>query len=107
MAFKGNLMEKRVRTYDLEAIKNAFSAIGSLRLTSTALRDARALGFSSQDMVDAIQQIERKDFVKSMTTHADHRVWQDVYNTEFKGYRLYIKFQVDELGHFIISFKEK
>lgn len=65
------------------------------------------MGFSQQDMVDAIQQLKRNDFVKSMTTHADHRIWQDVYNTEYNGYQLYIKFQVDEVGHFIISFKEK
>jgi motility quorum-sensing regulator / GCU-specific mRNA interferase toxin len=55
------------------------------------------MGFSSQDMVDAIQQLKRKDFVKSMTTYADHRIWQDVYNTEYNGYSLYIKFQVDEM----------
>ncbi len=42
-----------------------------------------------------------------MTTYADHHIWQDVYNTEYNGYSLYIKFQVDEMGHFIISFKEK
>ncbi len=100
-------MEKRVTTYDLETIKLSFSTPRKLRVTATALRDARAIGFSQQDMVDAIQQIKRTDFVKSMTTHADHRVWQDVYNTEFNGYLLYIKFQVDEMGHFIISFKEK
>ncbi|HSW94136.1 MAG TPA: type II toxin-antitoxin system MqsR family toxin [Gammaproteobacteria bacterium] len=100
-------MEKQVRTYDLEAVKLAFSTIMKLRVTGTALKDARAIGFSQQDMVDAIQQLKRTDFVKSMTTHADHRVWQDVYNTEFNGYLLYIKFQVDEMGHFIISFKEK
>lgn len=100
-------MEKRVRAYDLEAIKQVFSSAGNLRVTATALRDARAMGFSQQDMVDAIQQLDRKDFVKSMTSHADHRVWQDVYNTEFNGYFLYIKFQVDKMGHFIISFKEK
>lgn len=100
-------MEKRVRTYDLEAIKLVFSSIEKLRVTGTALKDARAMGFLRQDMVDAIQQLERKDFVKSMTTHADHRIWQDVYNTEFNGYLLYIKFQMDEMGHFIISFKEK
>ncbi len=100
-------MEKRVRTYDLEALKLTFASTKQLRVTSSALRDARAMGFTMQDMVDAIQQLKRKDFVKSMTTHADHRVWQDVYNTEFNGYLLYIKFQVDELGHFIISFKEK
>jgi motility quorum-sensing regulator/GCU-specific mRNA interferase toxin len=100
-------MEKRVRTYDLEAVKLTFSSIKKLRITAAALRDARAVGFSQQDIVDAIQQIKRTDFVKSMTTHTDHRVWQDVYNTEFNGYLLYIKFQVDEMGHFIISFKEK
>jgi motility quorum-sensing regulator/GCU-specific mRNA interferase toxin len=100
-------MEKRARTYDLEAIKLAFSSVDKLRVTATALKDARALGFSQQDMIDAIQQLKRRDFVKSMTTHVDHRIWQDMYNTEFNGYLLYIKFQVDEAGHFIISFKEK
>lgn len=100
-------MEKRVKTYDLEVIKRTFSTIKKLRITATALRDARAIGFSQQDIVNAIQQLKRTDFMKSMTTIADHRVWQDVYNTEFNGYLLYIKFQIDELGHFIISFKEK
>jgi motility quorum-sensing regulator / GCU-specific mRNA interferase toxin len=100
-------MEKRVKTYDLEAIKLSFSSAKKLRTTASALQGARAMGFSLQDMVDVIQQLKRTDFVKSMTTHADHRVWQDVYNTEFKGYFLYIKFQIDEMGHFIISFKEK
>lgn len=94
-------------SYDLEAIKLAFSSVKVLRVTATALKDARAMGFSQQDMVDAIQRLTRKNFVKSMTTYADHRVWQDVYNTEFNGYCLYIKFQIDETGHFVISFKEK
>lgn len=42
-----------------------------------------------------------------MTTHLNYQIWQDVYNTEYNGYYLYIKFQVDEMGHFVISFKEK
>ncbi|MBX3708750.1 MAG: type II toxin-antitoxin system MqsR family toxin [Gammaproteobacteria bacterium] len=100
-------MEKRVATYDLETVKLAFSTVKKLRATATALKDARLMGFTQQDMVDAIQQLKRKDFVKSMTTHSDHRIWQDVYNTEYNGYFLYIKFQVDEMGHFVISFKEK
>ena len=94
-------------TYDLEAIKQAFSAVKKLRVTATALRDARSMGFTQQDMIDAIQQLKRKDFVKSMTTYSDHRIWQDAYNTEYNGYSLHIKFQVDEMGHFVISFKEK
>jgi len=57
--------------------------------------------------VNTIQSIKRSDFLKSMTTYADHRIWQDVYNTTFNGYLLYIKFQIDEEGHFVVSFKEK
>jgi motility quorum-sensing regulator/GCU-specific mRNA interferase toxin len=82
-------MEKRVMTYDLEAIKHAFSTVKKLRVTATALKDARSMGFTQQDMVDAIQQLKRKDFIKSMTTYSDHRIWQDVYNTEYNGYSLY------------------
>jgi len=100
-------MEKKINTYKLETIKLAFSTVEKLRITNTALKDARAMGFTMQDIVDAIQKLKRKDFIKSMTTYADHRIWQDVYNAAHNGYLLYIKFQIDELGHFIISFKEK
>jgi motility quorum-sensing regulator / GCU-specific mRNA interferase toxin len=51
-----------------------------------ALRDARAMGFSRQDMVEAIQKLTSTHFVKSMTTYGNHKVWQDVYDTEFNGY---------------------
>lgn len=94
-------------TYELKAVKAAFSSAKKLRMTVTALKSARSIGFSMQDIVEAIQQLTRKDFIKSMTTYHDNKIWQDVYNTEFNGYCLYIKFQVDKMGHFIISFKEK
>ncbi len=100
-------MEKSTRTYDLDEIKSCFSDPKHLRVTASALKGARELGFGRQDIVDAIAQINKNDFVKSMTTYTDHRVWQDVYNTEFNGFLIYIKFQMDEEGHFVISFKEK
>ena len=100
-------MEKRVVTYDLETIKLSFSTVTKLRITGTALRDARLIGFSREDIVKTIQEIKRSDFLKSMTTYADHRIWQDVYNTTYNGYVLYVKFQIDEEGHFVVSFKEK
>lgn len=100
-------MEKRTISYDLNTVKCTFSLAKNLRMTATALKDARSMGFSQQDIVNTIQQIRPTDFVKSMTTHTDHRVWQDVYNTRFGDYHLYIKFQMDEMGHFVISFKEK
>ena len=100
-------MELKIRKYDLEAIKSIFSDIDSLRVTGSALKGARAMGFNRQDIVDAIQALERDDFVKSMTTYNDHKVWQDVYNLSFRGFVIYIKFQLDDQGHFVISFKEK
>lgn len=100
-------MEKFASTYDLKTIKQVFSQAENLRMTATALRDARSMGFSMEDVVDAIQQLRSKDLVKSMTTYHNHRVWQDVYNTEFNGFVIYIKFQLDEDGHFLVSFKEK
>ena len=100
-------MEKRIRTYDLDTIKIVFDDPGSLLLTNSALHGARAIGFTRLDIIETIQQIQRNDFVKSMTTYANHKIWQDVYNTSYKGFDLYIKFQMHEEGHLLISFKEK
>jgi motility quorum-sensing regulator/GCU-specific mRNA interferase toxin len=47
-------------------------------------------------------------FMKSMTTYADHRVWQDVYHVPAEGMVLYVKFQADVVTEFrVMSFKEK
>ena len=45
------------------------------------------------------------DFYKSMTTHEDHRVWQDVYRPATPAGNVYLKLTViDDL--LIVSFKE-
>ena len=101
-------MEKRRPTYDLEAIKAAFETVETLAMTSSALRDAIALGFDRAGVVETIAGIERRMFYKSMTTFADHRVWQDVYHVPARGLRLYVKFQADVVTEFtVMSFKEK
>ena len=101
-------MEKRRPTYDLEAIKSAFETVETLAMTSSALRDAIALGFDRAGVVETIAGIERRMFYKSMTTFADHRVWQDVYHVPARGLRLYVKFQADVVTEFtVMSFKEK
>ncbi len=41
-----------------------------------------------------------------MTTHADHRVWQDVYHAETPGGLAYTKFTLRNDGSIVISFKE-
>jgi|ERR1700753_134021 motility quorum-sensing regulator / GCU-specific mRNA interferase toxin len=100
--------EKKRPSYDLSAIKIKFSTVGGLSLTGTALRSAFALGFGRQDIVDTIQQIERRHFVKSMTSYADARIWQDVYYVPHEATSLYVKFTSDVVTEFkLLSFKEK
>jgi hypothetical protein len=43
--------------------------------------------------------MQRRMFVKSMTTFADHRVWQDVYQVPTEDLVLYVKFQADHTNH--------
>jgi motility quorum-sensing regulator/GCU-specific mRNA interferase toxin len=100
-------MEKYSRTYDLDGIKAAFREVDSLRMTRTARKCIVSLGFSLDDIVSIIQALKPQFFYKSMTTYADHRVWQDVYYAEFKSVKLYIKFMIDDEGHLIVSFKER
>jgi len=59
-----------------------------------------------QGMCDVITSLRTADFYKSMTTYANHLIWQDVYRgTAVNGTRLYIKLMVLD-GVLIISFKE-
>jgi motility quorum-sensing regulator/GCU-specific mRNA interferase toxin len=53
-------------------------AAGKVRITISALAGAAALGFGFKEIVGVVAALTPKDFYKSMTTHADHRVWQDV-----------------------------
>jgi motility quorum-sensing regulator/GCU-specific mRNA interferase toxin len=52
--------------------------------------------------------MERGHFYKSMTAHADARLWQDVYHVPSPVGVLYIKFTADAVTEFVLlSFKEK
>lgn len=47
-------------------------------------------------------------FYKSMTTFADHRVWQDIYHVPTRRMMLYVKFQADVVTEFTAtSFKKR
>ncbi len=99
-------MEKRKPTYDLETIKETFSDASKLRMTKTARDNAFALGFSLDDVVAVIHGMIRAQFIKSMTSHSDHRIWQDVYHVPCEDLVLYVKFTIDDEGQLLISFKE-
>jgi len=56
-------------------------------------------------MVGIVSILTMKDFYKAMTTHADHRVWQDVYRPMTAAGQIYLKLTV--IGDvLIVSFKE-
>ena len=57
------------------------------------------------DVVATVQALTPADFYKSMTTHADHRIWQDVYRPSTPVGDIYLKLTVvDDV--LIVSFKE-
>lgn len=78
---------------------------GSVRATMTALSGAGAMGFDFDGMLDVVKALTATDLHKSMTTLADHRVWQGVYRPTTPAGEVYLKLTViaDVL---IVSFKE-
>ena len=97
-------MEKHTPHCKLTVIKTLVEN-GKVSSTVTALKGAAALGFDFADMLKVITALTPADFYKSMTTHADHRVWQDVYHANTENGAVYLKLTViaDVL---IVSFKE-
>ncbi|MNE81700.1 mRNA interferase MqsR [compost metagenome] len=97
-------MEKRTPHTKLSMIK-ALIADGRVKSTGSALAGAAALGFDFSEMVAIVTSLTSTDFYKSMTTHADHRVWQDVYRPRTRAGEVYLKLTViDDV--LIVSFKE-
>ena len=97
-------MEKRTPHCSLAAVK-ALTEAGKVRTTHSARAGAAALGFDFSGMIAAVMNLTMADFYKSMTTHADHTIWQDVYRPDISAGRVYLKLTVlDDV--LIVSFKE-
>ena len=78
---------------------------GKVRATHTARVGATALGLELSGMLAVVMTLRPTDFYKSMTTHADHTVWQDVYRPSTRAGDVYLKLPViDDV--LIVSFKE-
>lgn len=102
-------MEKRTPHYNLSDIQAVVAIPTSRPFTVTALRGGLELGLSEVEMRLVVLALSRRDFYKSMTTHADHRDWQDVYHgvTE-DGTEVYIKITAYNDGRPpVIQFKAK
>ncbi|MCL2658195.1 MAG: type II toxin-antitoxin system MqsR family toxin [Betaproteobacteria bacterium] len=97
-------MEKRIPHYKLPVVKVLVEA-GKARTTYVALAGANKLGLEFPDMLNVVMALTPADFYKSMTTHADHTVWQDVYRPSTRAGDVYLKLTViDDV--LIVSFKE-
>ncbi len=97
-------MEKPTPHCKLPVVK-AFVAAGKVRTTHSARLGAAALGLELSDVLAVVMALTPVDFYKSMTTHADHTVWQDVYRPSTQAGDLYLKLTViDDV--LIVSFKE-
>jgi motility quorum-sensing regulator/GCU-specific mRNA interferase toxin len=97
-------MEKGIPHCKLPVVK-ALIAAGKVRSTFSALSGGAGLGFDFEGIVAVVMELTPADFHKSMTTHADHRVWQDVYRPTTSAGEVYLKLTViDDV--LIVSFKE-
>ena len=97
-------MEKRTPHCPLSVVKTLIEA-GKVRTTQSARSGAAALDLDFRGMLAVIQALTPGDFYKSMTTHADHRLWQDVYRPATEVGDLDLKLTViDDV--LIVSLKE-
>ena len=100
-------MEKRTPHYDLARVQADVERLKAAAFTKSALDGGRAMGLTTAEMLVVIASLTRRDFYKSMTTYADHRVWQDVYHSATPVRKdAYIKITVRDVAP-VIQFKEK
>ena len=99
-------MEKGSPHCKLPVFKALIEA-GKVNATASAFSGARDLGINDlAGMCAVVMSLTSADFYKSTTTHADHRIWQDVYHAKTANSAdVYLKLTViDEM--LIVSFKE-
>lgn len=97
-------MEKSAPHNELSVIKGLIES-GQVRAMKSAREGATALGVDFDGMLAVVTSLTMSDFYKSMTTHADHKVWQDVYRPTTNVGEVNLKLTVvDDV--LIVSFKE-
>ena len=97
-------MEKSLPHCELVIVK-ALMAAGKVRTTFSARQGALELGLDEHGICAVVAALSEQDFYKSMTTHSDHRVWQDVYRPSTPAGDVYVKLTViDDV--LVVSFKE-
>ena len=101
-------MEKRKPHYSLKAVQE-LARRGKYEITQSARQTAFTdFGFKSEEEILAIiLGLTQKDFYKSMTSHFNSSIWQDVYHKGFLDAVIYLKVQIKDEHTVVISFKKK
>ncbi|CAM2155849.1 mRNA interferase toxin MqsR [Pararobbsia alpina] len=98
-------MEKGTPHCKLSIIRSLVEK-GKVRATRNAFLGAREFGIDNlEGMCAVVMSLTSADFYKSMTTYADHTMWQDVYRPSTPVGIAYLKLTVVD-GLLIVSFKE-
>lgn len=93
--------------YRLAQVQSRIAEQGAMAFTATALFNVAAMGLSVEQALEVLASLNRAMFYKSMTTHADSSIWQDVYHAPTPaGSIAYIKLTLHQ-GAVVIQFKEK
>lgn len=101
------MTEKRKPHYGLADIKTEFGDPEKLNRSFVSKQGADDLGMDDSAVVAVIQALKSSDFDKSMTSFADHKIWQDVYKPNVGDRTIYVKFTLDaQQSLLLISFKE-
>ena len=100
-------MKKRTPHYDLARVQADVARLGAAAFTKSALDGGRTMGLTTAEMLAVIASLSRRALYKSMTSYADHRVWQDVYHATTPVRKdAYIKITLRDVAP-VIQFKEK
>ncbi len=100
-------MEKQTAHYHLFQIQTIVQEHGLGAFTRTAVDNAMLMGLTEMQIIETVLGMNKTMFYKSMTTHADHTVWQDVYHVPCQnGLMAYVKLTLQN-NFVVIQFKEK
>ncbi|WP_213990607.1 type II toxin-antitoxin system MqsR family toxin [Sodalis sp. dw_96] len=97
-------MEKFIPHTRLSKVKELVLK-GEVRATRSALENAGELGLSFKDICNAVRSLTTADFYKSMTTHQNHTIWQEIYRPRLACGHVYLKITVIK-DVLIVSLKE-
>ena len=92
------------------AVRVASAAVAREVLISNKVRnDAdRVCGLKESNIVEIMLDLKQTHFYKSMDSHINHKIRQDVYHYPYQNLIIYVKFQLSNDNLCVImSFKEK